>query len=52
MNHLRFPGILYLFFIVVSAYGYRVYHQRKSKDMDSGDFIFTEAHYIVGYRVF
>ena len=45
MNHLRFPDyvVFFIYFIVVSGYGYWVYHQRKSKEMDSGDFFLAEG---------
>jgi len=45
MNHLRFPDyiVFFIYFIAVSGYGYWVYHQRKSKEMDSGDFFLAEG---------
>src|SRR3954447_21682007 len=45
MNHLRFPDYLvfFIYFIVVSGYGYWVYHRRKAKEMDSGDFSLAEG---------
>ena len=45
MNHLRFPDyiVFFIYFISVSGYGYWVYHQRKSKEMDSGDFFLAEG---------
>src|SRR5882672_9780681 len=45
MNHLRFADyiVFLVYFIVVSGYGYWVYHQRKSKEMNSGDFFLAEG---------
>src|SRR6478736_593702 len=45
MNHLRFPDyvVFFIYFIVVSGYGYWVYHHRKSKEIDSGDFFLAEG---------
>src|SRR3979411_2442416 len=45
MNHLRFPAyiVFLIYFIVVSGYGYWIYHQKKSKEMDSGDFFLAEG---------
>ena len=45
MNHLRLPDyiVFFIYFIVVSGYGYWVYHQRKSKEMNSGDFFLAEG---------
>ena len=45
MNHLQFPDyvVFLVYFIVVSGYGYWVYHHRKSREMDSGDFFLAEG---------
>lgn len=45
MNHLQFLDYLvfFIYFIVVSGYGYWVYHQKKSKEMNSKDFFLAEG---------
>jgi solute:Na+ symporter, SSS family len=45
MNHLRLPDyiVFFIYFIIVAGYGYRVYHKRKSREMDSGDFFLAEG---------
>lgn len=45
MNHLRLPDyvVFFIYFIIVSGYGYRVYHKKKSKEMNSGDFFLAEG---------
>jgi solute:Na+ symporter, SSS family len=35
--------VFFIYFIVVSAYGYRVYHKKKSKTTDSRDFFLAEG---------
>jgi SSS family solute:Na+ symporter len=45
MNHLHFLDyiVFFIYFILVSSYGYWVYHQKKSKEMDSKDFFLAEG---------
>jgi solute:Na+ symporter, SSS family len=45
MNHLQFPDyiVFFIYFMVVSGYGYWVYHYRKTKEMNSGDFFLAEG---------
>src|SRR5882757_6309669 len=45
MNHLRLPDyiVFFIYFVIVSVYGYWVYHKRKSKEMNSGDFFLAEG---------
>lgn len=45
MNHLHFLDYLvfFIYFIVVSGYGYWIYHRKKSKEMDSKDFFLAEG---------
>src|SRR3954454_1683184 len=45
MNHLHLADyiVFFIYFIVVSSYGYWVYHQKKSKEMDSKDFFLAEG---------
>jgi len=45
MNHLQLADyiVFFIYFIVVSSYGYWVYHQKKSKEMDSKDFFLAEG---------
>src|SRR5450432_115790 len=45
MNNLHLPDfiVFLIYFIVVSGYGYWVYHQKKSKEMNSGDFFLAEG---------
>src|SRR5882672_6236181 len=45
MNHLRFADyiVFLVYFIVVSSYGYWIYHQKKSREMDSKDFFLAEG---------
>ena len=45
MNHLRFPDyvVFFIYFIAVTGYGYWVYHQKKSREMNSGDFFLAEG---------
>src|SRR5829696_6176216 len=45
MNHLHSLDyvVFFIYFIVVSSYGYWVYHQKKSKEMDSKDFFLAEG---------
>ena len=45
MNHLHLPDyiVFFIYFIVVSSYGYWVYHQKKSREMDSKDFFLAEG---------
>jgi solute:Na+ symporter, SSS family len=37
------PAVFLIYFMVVSGYGYWVYHYRKSKEMNSGDFFLAEG---------
>src|SRR5437868_567838 len=45
MNHLHLADyiVFFIYFIIVSSYGYWVYHQKKSKEMDSKDFFLAEG---------
>src|SRR5215212_5487753 len=45
MNHLHLADyvVFFIYFIVVSSYGYWVYHQKKSKEMNSKDFFLAEG---------
>lgn len=45
MNHLHFLDyiVFFIYFIIVSSYGYWVYHQKKSREMDSKDFFLAEG---------
>lgn len=45
MNHLHLSDyiVFLVYFVVVLAYGYWVYHQKKAKQMDSKDFFLAEG---------
>lgn len=45
MNHLTLPDytVFLIYFIVVSAYGYWVYHRKKSKELNSKEFFLAEG---------
>lgn len=45
MNHLKAPDyiVFLIYFIVVSVYGYWIYHKKKSAQMDSKDFFLAEG---------
>src|SRR5213595_948215 len=45
MNHLHLADyiVFFIYFIVVSSYGYWVYHQKKSKEHDSKAFFLAEG---------
>src|SRR5829696_6915664 len=45
MNHLHLLDyvVFFIYFVAVSSYGYWVYHQKKSRDMDSKDFFLAEG---------
>jgi SSS family solute:Na+ symporter len=45
MNHLHLLDYLvfFIYFIAVSAYGYWIYHKKKSKEMNSKDFFLAEG---------
>lgn len=45
MNHLHSLdyGVFFIYFIVVAGYGYWVYHQKKSREMNSKDFFIAEG---------
>lgn len=41
--HLLDYLVFFIYFIVVSAYGYWIYHKKKSKEMNSKDFFLAEG---------
>src|SRR6195952_5637470 len=45
MNHLHLLDyiVFFIYFIAVSSYGYWVYHQKRSKEMNSKDFFLAEG---------
>lgn len=45
MNHLQSADyiVFFIYFIAISAYGYYIYHKKKSKDISSKDFFLAEG---------
>ncbi len=45
MNHLHTPDyiVFFIYFVVVSGYGYWIYHRKKKKTTDSKDFFLAEG---------
>ncbi len=45
MNHLQTADyiVFFIYFIAISAYGYYIYHKKKSKDISSKDFFLAEG---------